>query len=329
MTFWKWSKTAAANGTADSTCPFPEGMAPSALNDGTRGMMAAAAKYRDDISGAIVTTGTATAYAISSNQVFDSLAHMDGAMIAFTPHVTNGAGPVTLNVDGLGVQPLRTAPGAELLQGVLIQGTPYVAFYRNADNSFYLQGGYGNPYNVPLGASLDYWALVAPNNSFAFPSGQAISRTTYSALFNLIGTLYGAGNGTTTFNLPNKTGRVSVMRDPGASQISGFVFNSLDLGGVGGTQTQTLNTSQLPPYTPAGTITASGTISTLLASAINQGTNGGVQVAQPPSATSNQGPFSASVGVTASFTGTAQGGTSQPVPIVQPSIVCNCIMRII
>ncbi|MBR1206623.1 MULTISPECIES: phage tail protein [unclassified Bradyrhizobium] len=326
MTFWKWSRTAANNATADSTCPFPEGMAPSALNDGTRGMMAAAAKYRDDISGALVTTGTSTAYAISSNQGFDSLPHMDGAMIAFTPHATNGAGPVTLNVDGLGVQPLRTAPGVELLSGVLIQGTPYVAFYRNADNAFYLQGGYGNPYNVPLGASLDYWALVAPNSSFAFPNGQAISRTTYSALFNLIGTLYGAGNGTTTFNLPNKTGRASVMRDPGGTQISGAVFTSLDLGGVGGNQLNTLNTANLPPYTPSGSV--SGTISgSAFANFFSTGTGSQANVYSP--STGSASPLPVSGTFFGSLSGNAQGGTSTPFSNVQPSIVCNCIMRII
>ncbi|WP_342711499.1 tail fiber protein [Bradyrhizobium sp. B124] len=329
MTFWKWSKTAGANATADSTCPFPEGMAPSALNDGTRGMMAAAAKYRDDISGAIVTTGSATAYVISSNQGFDTLAHMDGAMIAFTPHATNTAGPVTLNVDGLGVQPLRTAPGAELLSGVLIQGTPYVAFYRNADNAFYLRGLYGNPYNVPLAAGMDYWGFSTPNSSFAFPVGQAISRTTYSALFAMVGTTFGVGDGSTTFNLPDKRGRASVAADGGAGRISGAAFNYVGLSGVGGSQTQTLNTSNLPPYTPAGSVSASGTITTLVASAISQGSASGVQVAQPPGSVNNQGAFTAGLNVSAGFSGSPQGGSSQPFATVQPSIVCNYIMRII
>jgi hypothetical protein len=60
MTFWKWSQTASTNGTADSTCPFPEGMAPSPVNDGVRGAMAALAKYRDDIGGLTATAGTST-----------------------------------------------------------------------------------------------------------------------------------------------------------------------------------------------------------------------------------------------------------------------------
>jgi hypothetical protein len=84
MTFFKWSRIAANNATADSTCPFPEGMAASALNDGTRGMMAAASKYQDDIAGAIVTGGSSTAYTVFSYEGFDTRPHLDGQMIAFS-----------------------------------------------------------------------------------------------------------------------------------------------------------------------------------------------------------------------------------------------------
>src|SRR6201996_8289424 len=161
MTLYKWSQTASADATADSSINWAEGQAPSSVNDSARAMMAATAKYRDDIAGAIVTTGTSAAYAISSYQVFDTLAHLAGQMIAFTPHTTNAA-TVTLNVDSLGVRPLRTAPGVELLAGTLIQGTPYVAVYNIGDGAFYLQGFFGNPYNVPLGAGMDYWGASAP-----------------------------------------------------------------------------------------------------------------------------------------------------------------------
>ena len=131
-------------------------------------------------------------------------------MIAFTPHITNGA-TVTLNVDARS-EPLRSSPGVELLAGTIIQGTPYVAVYNSSDGAFYLQGLFGNPYNIPLSAGMDYWLPIAPN-SFLFPTGQAISRTTYSALFAAMGTTYGTGDGSTTFNLPDKRGRVSVVKD--------------------------------------------------------------------------------------------------------------------
>jgi hypothetical protein len=130
--------------------------------------------------------------------VFDTLARLNGQMIAFTPHATNGA-TVTLNVDGLGARPLRSAPGVELLAGPLIQGTPYVALYNNSAAVWYLHNFFGNPYNIPLGGGIDYWGTIAPNSSFVFPYGQAISRPTYSALFTLFGTTYGAGDGSTSF----------------------------------------------------------------------------------------------------------------------------------
>ncbi len=43
--------------------------------------------------------------------------------------------------------------------------------------------------------------------------GQAVSRTTYAALFNAIGTTYGAGDGSTTFNVPDLRGRVPAGKD--------------------------------------------------------------------------------------------------------------------
>src|SRR5690242_19269908 len=186
MTLYKWSRTAAADANADPTINWAEGQAPSSINDSARAMMAATAKYRDDIAGAIVTSGSPTAYTVSSCEVFDTFAHLNGQMNAFTPHTTNvaGAPSVTLNIDSLGARPIRSAPGVDIPSGMLIQGTPYVATYNNADGVYYLHGVYGNPYNVPLGAGFDFWLPTAPNSAFAFPCGQAISRTTYAPLFS-------------------------------------------------------------------------------------------------------------------------------------------------
>jgi len=213
MSFFKWSKTANNNASADGTINWAEGQAPSTVNDSARAMMAAAAKYRDDIAG-VTTGGTATAYTVASNQAFDSLAATDGKIIALVPHVTSGAGPVTLNVDGLGARALRSSPGVELAAGTLIAGTPYVARYVNSAAEWILCSFFGaNPYNVPLGAGMPYFLPAAPNSSFAFPSGQPISRTTYAALFALMGTTYGAGDGSTTFNLPSLGGRLLACRE--------------------------------------------------------------------------------------------------------------------
>lgn len=331
MTLFRWSRVAAADATADSSINWQEGQAPSSVNDSARAMMAATAKYRDDIAGAIVTGGSSTTYTLTSYQQFDSFANMNSAMIAFTPHATNGSGPVALNVDSLGQKPLRASPNVDLAPGVLIQGTPYAATYNNTDGAWYLHGLFGNPYNVPLAAGMDYWGNAAPNSSFAFAQGQAISRTTYASLFAIIGTTYGGGDGGTTFNLPDKTGRVSAMKEPAINRLSPSYFggNSTVIGAVGGAESTGLVTTNLPPYTPSGSVAAAGTISTLFASQINQGPSASVQVAQPPSAQSNQGLFSANVAVSATFSGLPQGGNSAPIRTTQPTIICNYIIRIL
>lgn len=216
MAFWSWSKTAASNATADGTINYAEGQAPSSINDSARAAMARTAEWRDDISGTITTGGTSTAYTVTSNQVFDTLAHMNGAMIAFVPHATNGA-TVTLNVDSLGAKALRLSPSVELQSGVLILGTPYVATYVNADSSWYLQGAMGNPYGIPLGGMMPYIGSTAPNSAFVIPIGQAISRTTYATLFTLTSTTYGVGDGSTTFNVPDLRGRAVFGQESGGS----------------------------------------------------------------------------------------------------------------
>jgi microcystin-dependent protein len=55
---------------------------------------------------------------------------------------------------------------------------------------------------VPTGAMVQYLGTTAPNG-WLFCTGSAVSRSTYSGLFDLFGTRYGAGNGSTTFNLPD------------------------------------------------------------------------------------------------------------------------------
>src|SRR5215470_2206313 len=139
MPLYKWSKTASSNATADPTINWAEGMAPSAVNDSARAEMAAVAKWRDDISGTLATGGTSTAYTLSTNSGFDTLAHLDKQLLTFIPHTTSGASP-TLNVDGLGSKQIRSATGVNIPTGALIQGTPYTVVYYNAAAEFIVLG---------------------------------------------------------------------------------------------------------------------------------------------------------------------------------------------
>jgi microcystin-dependent protein len=331
MTLYKWSQTASADATADSTINWAEGQAPSSINDSGRAMMAATAKYRDDIAGAIITSGTSTAYLLSSFQVFDSLTHLNGQMIAFTPHVTNGA-TVTLNVDSLGAKPLRSAPNTELLAGTIIQGTPYVATYNNNDGAFYLQGFFGNPYNVPLLGGMDYWDTVAPNSSFIFPQGQAISRTMYAAAFSRWGTKFGAGDGSTTFNVPNKMGKVSAMMENVQNLLTSAFFgaDSTQLGSIGGAQAHTLTAAEMPAHIHANTLTdgghshsLSGSSGSFAGTTTGGASGGGIVVPINP------GAIILNAQVTGITINNASQGGGGAHAIVQPTITCNYIIRII
>ena len=91
---------------------------------------------------------------------------------------------------------------------------------------------------LPVGTVLDYAGATAPAG-FLLCQGQAVSRTTYSALFNVIGVTFGSGNGSTTFNVP-PPGVVIV------GQATSGTFNTR--GATGGTETETLSLSQIPSH---------------------------------------------------------------------------------
>src|SRR6187399_871900 len=62
---------------------------------------------------------------------------------------------------------------------------------------------------MPIGAILDFAGPNAPSG-WLIADGRTVSRTTYSALFAVLGTYWGAGDGSTTFNLPGTNGRALI-----------------------------------------------------------------------------------------------------------------------
>lgn len=175
--FWQWSRTAGNNADADPSINWREGMSPSSVNDSARALMARAAEYRDDISGVLTLGGTSTAYTLTTNQGLASVP-TTGQMIAFKPNVDNGAA-ATLTTDGGTTYPLQITAGTALPSGTILAGTPYRASF--SGTAWVMEGGYGNPYSVALGAIMWSTAPTAPNSSFVAPSGQCISTTTYAA----------------------------------------------------------------------------------------------------------------------------------------------------
>lgn len=90
--------------------------------------------------------------------------------------------------------------------------------------------------NVPVGTIAPYGGSNDPAY-WLICDGRAISRTAYSELFSVIGTTYGIGDGSTTFNIPDLRGNVAV----GAS-------TTLDLGDTGGEAEHTLTVDELPAH---------------------------------------------------------------------------------
>lgn len=93
--------------------------------------------------------------------------------------------------------------------------------------------------------------------------GQAISRSTYAALFNIIGTTFGTGDGSTTFNLPDMRGRFPLGQDDmGGSSANRVTATEADnLGQGSGAETHTLTVSEMPSHhhiTSGGLAFASG-----------------------------------------------------------------------
>lgn len=129
---------------------------------------------------------------------------------------------------------------------------------------------------VPTGATFEWPGAAAPTG-YLLCQGQAVSRTTYAALYAALGgsgSPYGQGDGSTTFNLPDFRGRVAVGKNTGTFAA---------LGATGGEETHALLVAEMPSHdhggavssvsagTPAGTIdsisagTPNGTISAVSA----------------------------------------------------------------
>ena len=258
-TMWKWSQTASTNSGVDSTINWAEGQAPGTVNDSARAMMAAIAKYRDDVGRAGSTAGSSSAYTLSTSQGLTTLT--DRFTVSFVAHTTNAAS-ATIAVDGLAAKPLRTISGSAIEAGVLAQGSIYTATYGSTADEWLIHSIQVDPSPFPVGVVMDYTGSSAPSG-WLIANGQAVSRTTYASLFSLVGTTYGNGDGSTTFNLPDYRGRVlagsDTMGTTAAGRLTGTTMssNGQGLGETGGSQTHTLATAELPSHNHSFSATTS------------------------------------------------------------------------
>lgn len=177
--------------------------------------------------------------------------------------------------------------------------------------------------------SISGWGPNFAPRGWAFCQGQTLAISQYTALFSLLGTVYG-GNGQTTFMLPNLGGRVPV----GAGQSPGT--SSYVLGEQAGSESTTLTTNNMPAHTHAARATVSATLPLTTAAATTATPAAGQVLA---SANGSYGRDPVDVKIYAPAPGTIQvplntsasvniqpTGGSQPFSILQPFTVINYII---
>jgi len=116
------------------------------------------------------------------------------------------------------------------------------------------------PVAIETGTRVTYYGtteLDGVDDGWILCDGRAVSRVTFANLFSAIGTEYGVGDGSTTFNVPDIRGRASMGRD-NIGGISADVMtnpNADDMGGIGGTEFHTLTIAEMPRHAHGGVFT--------------------------------------------------------------------------
>ena len=151
------------------------------------------------------------------------------------------------------------------------------------------------------------WPTASAPTDWLFCNGAAVSRSTYSALFAVIATTYGVGDGSTTFNVPNFAGRSPV----GVGTSSATGATAWALAEAGGEETHALTTAETAAHTPGP-----GDLNFI---------NGGDQVSSGANAAHRNGAHRQAVYVTAGNTGSTGGGTGHNT--MHPVLGVNFIIK--
>lgn len=166
------------------------------------------------------TSGTALNITTTSNSTLTSLPNLSlsGSQVSgnISGSAANVTGTVAIANGGTGQTTANAALNALLPSqsgnsGKVLQTDGTSTSWQSAASS-----------TVPSGAIFPYAGTTAPSGYLSC-DGSAVSRTTYSALFTAISTTYGAGDGSTTFNLPNAQG--IFLRGAGSQTIGGISYS--------------------------------------------------------------------------------------------------------
>lgn len=179
-----------------------------------------------NVEGCLAETQSILAALITNLGATARLMHRDGkagdgvTLEAATANLSLGDHKLEMVADGSAPQ---DAVNVRQLAAQVTALTDMLGLYLRADGTVPMSGdldmnghtilNFGQP-QTPVGAILMFPSNALPVTSgteeWARCDGIALSRTTYSALFAIIGTSYGSGDGVSTFNIPDFRGRVPV-----------------------------------------------------------------------------------------------------------------------
>lgn len=112
---------------------------------------------------------------------------------------------------------------------------------------------------LPPGLGPLPWPSNTPPSGWLLCDGSAVNRVTYAALFAVIGTSHGSGDGSTTFNLPDARGRFLRFRDAGAGRDPDAAGRTaMNAGGNTGDAVGSIQSDQVGPHTHTVTVTDPG-----------------------------------------------------------------------
>lgn len=187
--------------------------------------------------------------------------------------------------------------------------------------------------SAPIGSGMDFFGTTAPEK-YMFADGRALSRTEYAELFKVIGTYYGAGDGKTTFNIPDKRKRYTAMYSFGSEHFGelGAVVGSYTHAHGEKTRGTTLSKNQIPKF--KGFFDMSGEVARNGAMSGFAGASGICSLGYAESASVANSSVSDSFTTRQDRIDIAFGGDqSHDHPIsedynIPPTLVCNYIIRV-
>ena len=165
-----------------------------------------------------------------------------------------------------------------------------------------------------LTGTIQMWPTTSAPSGYLLCNGTAVSRSTYSALYAVIGTTFGTGDGSTTFNLPNYADKMPI----GAGTIAASI------GATGGSATTTLSVSNLPSHNHSASVSDPGHFHTQTLG--NAGGSVGSNASYTGSG-ANQVTASINSAVTGISVSTANTGSGTAATTISPYLGINFIIK--